>query len=103
MKTASAWSSARPTPVHARVAQDARSPRPLSRSCLLPLLAVRCLAPTRAHRVIEIKKNRFDGELGVIPLNFHRESQCYVEGGSGSEPSPLTMAKSDSAHTYVYD
>ena len=81
---------------------------PAHRAPSLALSCCRCLLLAAllqrgAHRVIEIKKNRFDGELGVIPLNFHRESQCYVEGGSGSEPSPLTMAKSDSAHTYVYD
>lgn len=33
----------------------------------------------RAHKYLEVKKNRFDGELGNIPLRFEKDSNKFYE------------------------
>jgi twinkle protein len=36
-------------------------------------------AQGKNYKYLEVKKNRFDGELGQIPLTFDKESQRFVE------------------------
>lgn len=42
----------------------------------------------RSHKYIEVKKNRFDGELGQIPLRFEKDSTKFYE----ISPTELALA-----------
>ncbi len=33
----------------------------------------------RFYKYLEVKKNRFDGELGIIPLKFERDTSKFYE------------------------
>lgn len=48
----------------------------------------------QGKKYIQVVKNRFDGELGIVPLNFDKESQSYAkEKSSKSGISGATLAK----------
>ena len=53
-------------------------------------------------KFLEIKKNRFDGELATIPLSFHRQSNCFVETDDQSalQSHSASYMHAESAHTY---
>lgn len=44
--------------------------------------------PCAGKKYLDIKKNRYDGELGVIPLAFDTGSRCFYEpSGAGAGPA----------------
>lgn len=42
------------------------------------ILQDKYLASQRAKRFLQVVKNRFDGELGIMPLRFNKETTSYV-------------------------
>ena len=49
----------------------------------------------QGKKYIQVVKNRFDGELGIVPLNFDKDSQSYVkkEKSKSEAISGVTLAK----------
>lgn len=46
----------------------------------------------QGKRYIQVAKNRFDGELGIVPLYYDKECQSYMKKEKG-EKGPLSLNK----------
>eukprot|EP00559_Dactyliosolen_fragilissimus_P009407 CAMPEP_0184859432 /NCGR_PEP_ID=MMETSP0580-20130426/4436_1 /TAXON_ID=1118495 /ORGANISM="Dactyliosolen fragilissimus" /LENGTH=740 /DNA_ID=CAMNT_0027356063 /DNA_START=844 /DNA_END=3066 /DNA_ORIENTATION=+ len=56
------------------------------------------------QKILEVKKNRFDGTLGICPLHFQRESGRYSnEGNSGIIPLKDLQNKNEGRSTHGND